>query len=302
MKRLLLALLLILPISASAQFNGCPSGFCAQAPVGGGCTPGAAATTFLARTSVLNPNETTATCLFINDLVIAGIITGNLTGARGCGTVAENIYFLATKDKTTAFLNICGTSFGLTETATVTCTVDLGCAGNGSGGFADTGWVPSINCANCTQDKISLFTYSQTSRVANTSITIGSSGNGGFTLIAPFTTGNNVQWDLNDGTFPTAANSDSRGALVAVRTLSNATQVYRNGSTTPIGTSAAVSVALSSGSVFLSAFNNNGTPGSFNSDVISCAGVFRDLTATQAVAINNACNHAMTVYGSNIYP
>lgn len=35
MKHLLLALLLTLPISASAQFNGCPSGFCALSGAGG---------------------------------------------------------------------------------------------------------------------------------------------------------------------------------------------------------------------------------------------------------------------------
>lgn len=36
MKRLILAALLLLPISASAQFNGCPAGFCSPKVAGGG--------------------------------------------------------------------------------------------------------------------------------------------------------------------------------------------------------------------------------------------------------------------------
>src|SRR6266567_9562171 len=72
------------------------------------CVPGTPATNFLARTSSLSQAETDATCFLINDLVTAGAITGTLSGARGCGTVLENFYFLATKNKTTAFLNICG--------------------------------------------------------------------------------------------------------------------------------------------------------------------------------------------------
>lgn len=266
------------------------------------CTPSTAATNFLARTSGLSANETTATCFLINDLVTAGLITGNLTGARGCGTIIEGGYFLATKDKTTAYLNICGTSFGAVETATVTCTVDTGCAGDGVAGFLDTQYTPISNCANCTVNKFSLMAYTQTNRAANTSIAIGAADSGtSFSLISAFRAGNTVAWDINDAAFPTGANASSKSSLVATRTASNATAVYLNGSTTAVGTSAGVSVALPSALLSVFAINQSGARGSFTSDQLSCVFWAADLTSTQAVALNNACNHAMTILGHNIY-
>src|SRR6266403_1562827 len=114
------------------------------------CTPGAAATNYLARMSGLSANQTIAACTFVNDLVAAGAITGNLSGAAGCGSVLDLLYFFPLNNKTNAFINVCGTSFGLTETATVTCTADIGCAGDGVSGLLTPGtWDPSLNCVNC---------------------------------------------------------------------------------------------------------------------------------------------------------
>jgi hypothetical protein len=267
-----------------------------QPQVSGSCVPSTAATNFLARTSGLSTPETNATCFLINDLVTAGAITGNLTGARGCGTVLENLYFLATNNKTTAYLNLCGTSFGLTETATVTCTVDVGCAGDGVGAFLDTGWAASSNCANCSLSSIALGAYIQSTVAVSTTVAMGASG-GAFTYFVPVQTGN-LFWETNGNTFPSFANTNPQGAWAFSKTAANLSNAYLNAATTKASAVADTDAALPSSDMVLFAV---GGGGNFSNYQISCAFVAAGVTSTMAFAINNACNHAMTVLGHNVY-
>lgn len=82
-----------------------------------GCT---AATNYLARTSGGNEggNATNITTL-ICGLVTDGVITGNLSGAAGCGSYLNGLYILAQQNASDAVLNLCGTSFPISpSTAT----------------------------------------------------------------------------------------------------------------------------------------------------------------------------------------
>jgi hypothetical protein len=84
-----------------------------------GCT---AATNYLARTTGGNEggNATNITTL-ICGLVTDGVITGDLSGATGCGAFFDGLYITAQQNATDAKLNLCGTSYGLgTTTATFT--------------------------------------------------------------------------------------------------------------------------------------------------------------------------------------
>jgi hypothetical protein len=266
------------------------------------CTPGTAATNFLARTSGLSALETTATCTLINDLVTAGAITGNLTSTRGCGTVLENFYFLATKDKTTAYLNICGTSFGLTETATVTCTVDVGCAGDGVSGFLDTGWIPSVNCANCTQDNAAMGVYIQSTTAVSGKVPIGVGCCGGLFMYMVTVQSGSFQWEANGSTFPNFANTNPQGAWGWSRNGTPTTSsVYLNSATTKANNVSDPSIGLVTGSLYLLALDNAGVPANFSNYVISCAWVSAGMTSTMVFAVNNACNHAMTILGHAVY-
>src|SRR5229473_4702071 len=142
----------------------------AQAP-GGGCSQ---ATTFLARTSGLSGTETTAYTNLICGLVTDGIITGTLSGATGCGTVLDGLYIFATNTTTTANLNLCGTSFGLTTSAAPSFTADRGYTGNGTTQFLDTGFIPSAAGGATTLNSTSLGAYVLTNRTTgNTAVTIG---------------------------------------------------------------------------------------------------------------------------------
>src|ERR1700676_927047 len=109
-----------------AQFNGCPAGFCSPpAKAASGC---AAATAFLARTSGLSGTETTAYTTMICGMITDGV---GCSAWRGSGGNLDALYIFATKDTTTAELNLCSTSFSITPRASNTFTADTGWAGDG---------------------------------------------------------------------------------------------------------------------------------------------------------------------------
>jgi hypothetical protein len=164
-----IALAAIVGISTSsfAQLNGglmFPGPGTPATSGGAGCT---AATNFLARTSGLSGTETTAYTTMICGLVTDGVITGNLSGATGCGSVLDGLYIFATNTTTTANLNLCGTSYGLTQHGSVTFNADTGYTGDGTTGYFDTGFNPSTAGGNFSLNSASIGSYILTNRTTN---------------------------------------------------------------------------------------------------------------------------------------
>jgi len=206
------------------MFGGRPS---SASGSGGGCT---AATNFLARTSGLSGTETTAYTTMICGLVTDGVITGNLSGATGCGSILDGLYIFATNTTTTANLNLCGTSFGLTSHGTITFNADTGYTGNGSTGYLDTGFNLSTAGGHFLQNSASLGVYVLTNRTSDsTMVAMGADDGTIFSLIEPLN-GGLYTWDINGGGFPSFANASTRAAWVATRTGVSAENTYKNGS------------------------------------------------------------------------
>lgn len=299
----LLAAIFALSTPASAQFNGCPGGFCSPAPAAAACTPGTAATNFLARTSGLNATETTAYCELINGLVTDGIITGNLSGAAGCGSVLDALYILATNTTTTAALNLCGTSFSLTTNGSPTFTAGQGYTGDGSSAFLNTGWQP-IGGVNFALNSGSIGAYVRTNSAGVVNTDVMGAGNGGstFTRFQPRSSASDFLYDVNNNSFPTLANSNVQGAWVVSRTASNSISVYKNGSTSPVGTSSSPAVTRSTSYVMILAVGlTTTTAGNFSNYQVAAAFMGRGLNSTEATNLNNRINAYMTALGSNIY-
>src|ERR1700722_6049094 len=114
-----------------AQFNGCSAGFCGGVATGGGggrtCTDDTASTNFLGRTSGLSNALQDDYCNMIKGLESDGLITGTLGSTASCGSTTsasliDLFYIFSTNTTTTANLNLCGTSFGLTQHGTITFT------------------------------------------------------------------------------------------------------------------------------------------------------------------------------------
>lgn len=264
MKRLAAALfgLCLIATSAVGFYQSRDSNYNIAISSGGGgsCT---ASTNFFARVTGLSGTEHTAYDTMICGLVTDGIITGTLAGAKGCGTGSFDVFYVfATNSITTANLNICGTSFGASQTGTITFTADVGYLGDGTTGFLNSGYNPSTSAGQMTQNSASIGICNQTSRTAATPAPgfIGSNDGTNFDLIQMRGDGPTI--DLNDASFNFAPESNSQGSWIMTRTTSTNVNLYLNGSTS--SAPGATSTGLPNNSLFLLAVNNNGTTTDFN--------------------------------------
>ena len=267
-------------------------------------TPASPAANFLARTSGLSGTETTAYTNLINGLVSDGIITGNLLGGSGGGSILDGLYIFATNSTTTANLNICGTNYGLTSSAAPTFTADHGYTGNGTTMYLDTGFVPSTAGGNTTQNSASFGVYDLTNRAADSSVQLGASASGTiYSYIATRDASTTMNTDLNGASFPSVtSNSVSQGLTSVSRTGAGTISVYKNGSSTALGSPTDSSTGLPTSSYTFFAMNGSiGGATSFTSDQLAAGYFGAGITGAQHLLISNRINAYMTELGINVY-
>jgi hypothetical protein len=185
------------------------------------------ATTFLARTSGLSGTETTA---YTN--LICGMVTD------GTWSLLDALYIFATNTTTTANLNLCGTSFGLTVNGSVSFTADVGYTGaSGAGNYIATGYIPSTAGGVLTLNSASIGVYNRTSRTTdNSEVQMGANDGVGNYIYLELKAAGAAFYDVNAQTFPSATNANAQGFYVATRTGLSARALYKNGSGTAINT------------------------------------------------------------------
>jgi hypothetical protein len=281
---------------SSAQMGLMGAGGSGPARSGGACSQ---ATNFLNRTSGLSGTETTAYTNLICGLVTDGIITGTLSGATGCGTVLDALYIFATNTTTTANLNICGTSFGLTATAAPTFAADHGYTGNGSTQYLITGFSPFSAGGNYAQNSASIGVYVITSRTTAAAYAeMGASDGGNGVDMFPLYTGSVLYNEMNANSTSVAAPANAQGMYVGSRTAVSAVTTYRDG--TSFASFGTTSVSMPSVPIWIGADDSGGGTG-FSADQISAAFIGAGLNSTQAAAISSRINAYMTALGINVY-
>lgn len=251
---------------------------------GGACVPGTHASTFLARTSGLSGTETAAYCVLINGL-----------DTDGTYALLDALYIFATNTTTTANLNLVSTSFGLTQTGTVTFAADVGYTGDFATGFLNTGLTPPGT--HYTQNSSSIGAYVLNSRTSNDdSVEIGA-GASPYAFIEP-RAGVDFAWEINAATFPIAANTSTQGAWIVTRPSSTTENVYLNGSATAFGTASITSTGVPATTFTILALAG---AANFSSDTVGAAFIGGGLTGAQSAAINNRINTYLTAFGVNVY-
>lgn len=275
---------------------------------GGGrtCSDDTASTNFLARTSGLSSAQQDRACNLIKTLEAGGIITGNLSGANGCGTVLDFFHFTVTNTTTTANLNLCGTNFTLSATAAPTFTANAGYVANGTTQFLNVNFNPSTQGVNVTANSNSLGVYIGNDRapIAN-STDIGGGNNPPYMYLNALDIqgGGAVNTELNGATFPffTLATATPRGCTTVTRDATTLS-AFKNNSATALGTVADTAGALPNASLFLLAFDTVGTGAvNFAPDTLYADYGGANLTGAQHVTICNAINTALTPLGLNAY-
>lgn len=156
-------------------------------------------------------------------------------------------------------------TFNQVEHGTVTFTAGQGIAGDGTTGYEDTTFNPSVNGGGV----ISNISASSGVCVVNTRGSVNENSYGAtdgtnFWYLTPYFTGQTF-WSIEDGGSTPPVSTGSAGSWIQSRTgpLGSDAKLYLNGSTVATST---VSTGILAADILELAFNNNGTPSGFDSD------------------------------------
>ncbi len=263
-------------------------------PASGGASP--EVSQFLSRTSGLSGTETTAYTTMIDGLVTDGI-----------WSKIDGLYIFATNTTTTANLNVKSSSFGLTQTGTITFTADQGYTPNGSTGFLNTAYTPSSSGGSLTQNSAFAAVYIRTSRTSSATVAqMGAFSGGSNSLyLIPDISSGTMDAIMNAGAGSmnfTQADTDIQGFWVASRTGSTTTNAFnfRTG-TSSLGSNATASTGLSTDSIYIGAMNNGGSAAFFAGDQQAAVAFGGGLTSGEALSLSNRVNAYITAVGANVY-
>ena len=272
--------LLLCPASAQVALPGMGPLPFQYVSVGGGCSQ---ATTFLARTTVTGSLATNFTTL------ICGMVTD------GTWALMDVFYVFATDTAADAELNLMSTSYGLTQTGTVTFTANQGFTGNGSTGYLNTGWSPSTNGVQYTQNSASLGACSFTSATSSAYF-LGArdvSGDSGFITAS---TGPVQSYSINMTTGSPFSSGTSLGSDIITRTGASAIAAYINGSSVASG--APTSVAPPSSLLYILAYDLAGTASNFYAGQLGYAFAGAGLTSTQVSNVYSRLHTFLSAVGA----
>jgi hypothetical protein len=308
----LIAVAAVVGISASSfaqGFNGgCFNCGCPACAGNGGrtCTDDTASTNFLARTSGLSNTEADAYCNMIKGLETDSIITGNLSGANGCGTVIDALWIFATKNVATANLNICGTNYTINASAgttPMTFTADTGYTGNGSDAYINTSYVPSTSGLNYAQNSASFGVCILNNRTTGLNQAAMGNGDTGLVLsthIIPWWSDNNQYISINAPAGGFQAATTVKGMWVLTRTAASgagSTQLYLNGTANQANAGASASNVQQSFLIAARRSGGGGVVSDNSADTFGGAFIGVGMNATQAGNISTRFSNLMTALG-----
>ncbi len=286
--------------TSHAQFNS-PSIAVLDSVGKSGCSQ---ATTYIARTGLTGPDINNYTQL-ICTLVRAGVITGTLAGAAGCGSHLDVLYIFATVSTTEANRNICGTSFSATAVGAPTFSAYVGYTGTDTMtavNYFDTGFNGSTAGGAYAQNAAHVSAWSNTNAQAvNGGSLIGSGtmfGNNQVTYIFPKDAAGNFNSQTNDNAAgPGAgANANSTGWYLGNRSGANANQQFKNGAS--FATPNTASGALVNLNTYVLAANFGGIAQDGAGYQLTMASIGGDLnTAGLVTPFYNALRSYMTAVG-----
>lgn len=175
-----------------------------------------------------------------------------------------------------------------------------GMAGNGTSGYANTFFAPSILTNNSSHISI----YSRTNNAGQTvDFDMGVNGGGNLSIILRWNDGNLYADQYNSSTNRiTVLNSDSRGYYLSNRNASNVFKMFKNNSqfgTTNTNTSTP-NINTLIYNLYICAANRNGVSSNYTTRQYSFASIGDGLTDTEATNFYTRLNTLMTYFGINV--
>lgn len=262
-------------------------------PVATGFSPSCSqSTAFLARA--------TGVTLTADKTNYDNLICGLETDGVGCSASLDALYIFAAVDAATYKLNLCSSSFSLTEVGTVTFTQYTGVMTDGTTGYENTGFNPATAGGHFVQNSASLGVYDLTNDATYNSSNIIGTENANHNTIALNQLSAVAFFAINapSNAFPVIATQ--QGAWVYTRTTSTLTTMLRNSAS--LSTTANVSGAMDSLNVFILATNSVGTPLFMHTtDKVAAAFIGRGFSVVEACKLSNRINTYLGAYSVNVY-
>lgn len=233
----------------------------------------------------------------IDTLVIRPLIDNNLWNK------IDAFGFTASPIQADALLNWKTNTYNLTiNGATVTFTANQGFSTSGSGHLR-TGFVPSTAGGNYSQDSATLGVYSRTNATQTSSPIMGASSTSPATRSARFflrNTNNNSGATVNNNTQFFSANTltNAQRLYLITRTASNASNIYKDG--TSIASSSSAGVSLPAHEIYILANNNAGTTEAGSAHQIAFWIIAAGLNSSEIGILNTIVTNYLTYKGVNV--
>lgn len=165
------------------------------------------------------------------------------------------------------------------------------------GAGINSNFTPSTAGGNYTQNSAHLSAYVKASDGTTSHAAIGANDGGNFSYMEPSASG--IAFDINGASFPGGTDASGIGQYIATRTSSTNVAIYKNGNTTPIGSSSSDnSGAISTIPFYILSINTFGHPSAATIAAITIGG---GMTSTQMTASASAMNAYQTAIGNNVY-
>ena len=165
---------------------------------------------------------------------------------------------------------------------------------NGSSGYANTNFAPSLNGATLNSHHVSYYSRTNTN---GTEVEFGSQSSGNVTILEIRTSGTTYAAVNSLQTFTTFSDSDSRGLYIANRTGASSLNVWRNSIKAATGTTS--SSSLPGANYYIMAWNN-GTPQYYSTKQCAFASIGDGLSDTEAANFYTAVNNFQVALSRNI--
>jgi hypothetical protein len=287
MKRLLLVILLLLPISAPAQFNGCSAGFCAPVVASGGFTPSCSqSSTFLAAATGV-----TLTADKQNyDTLICGLVSDGVWNF-------DVLYIWAAPTQATALINLAnpGTFNGTTH-GTVSFAAYQGFTGDGSTFYIDSGFNPATaTTPKFVQNDAVLGVYVLTNRTTGSNLwQIGCTVGACPGLLFDSYSGGSAGGTLNSASIISTGSTTAQGAWNLARSDAVAEGIFLNSTEARVGGLSDTSVAPTSANIIFFGFN---TGFGLVSDQMAAGWIGSGLNVVATVSVNSCkVNNRINTY------
>lgn len=218
----------------------------------------------------------------------------------GLVTVLDRLWLLAAASTQQANIDLISLGTWSTVGAITFIGADLGYTTGGAGSL-ETNYNTSTAGESFVQNSASFGGYVLNARSpGGTESIMGVSGGGVVNQLLPYLGGDGA-YEINGSTFPTATGTtNNQGFWVVSRTSSSAVALYRNGNSTPIGSSAGDTSGAPPNATF-NVFRTNGTGHDSNGTNMAAAFIGGGLNATQATNLSNRVNAYMTSLSINVY-